>query len=374
LWCNSTFPLLQKKLRPGTHMSAPQVLNAAFGANEPAVASAGGAANGGALGELLLLATGSKHIAGVGSGHPGFALGAAGGDIADLDSPSRAEKSLGILTSKFVELLQEAPNGVIDLKTAADMLAVRQKRRIYDITNVLEGIGLIEKNSKNMIRWKGDGPRSNSVEIARKLEGIRGELSALEMEEGQLDEHTSNIEQSLKGLVEQSRQNADLAYVTSADLKSMPVFANQTLIALKAPSKSQLVVPDSTAEQGAADRYSMYLRSKSGPIDAMLVCDSDAPGEDGGTGAVDGGGGGAAQSVDDDPMSSAMLLQLLRSSPSKRSMDRVNTKRLRTDRTGTLVRLSPPPLASDYVYNLEETEGIADLYPIDDFGSAAAKA
>ena len=225
-----------------------------------------------------------------------------------------------------------------------------------------------------MIRWKGDGPRSNSVEIARKLEGIRGELSALEMEEGQLDEHTSNIEQSLKGLVEQSRQNADLAYVTSADLKSMPVFANQTLIALKAPSKSQLVVPDSTAEQGAADRYSMYLRSKSGPIDAMLVCDSDAPGEDGGTGAVDGGGGGAAQSVDDDPMSSAMLLQLLRSSPSKRSMDRVNTKRLRTDRTGTLVRLSPPPLASDYVYNLEETEGIADLYPIDDFGSAAAKA
>jgi hypothetical protein len=30
-----------------------------------------------------------------------------------------------------------------------------QKRRIYDITNVLEGIGLIEKTSKNKIRWKG---------------------------------------------------------------------------------------------------------------------------------------------------------------------------------------------------------------------------
>jgi|TARA_B100001142_G_scaffold242982_1_gene242128 sugar-specific transcriptional regulator TrmB len=29
-----------------------------------------------------------------------------------------------------------------------------QKRRIYDITNVLEGIGLIEKKSKNNIRWK----------------------------------------------------------------------------------------------------------------------------------------------------------------------------------------------------------------------------
>lgn len=37
---------------------------------------------------------------------------------------------------------------------AADTLNVRQKRRIYDITNVLEGIGLIEKRNKNCIKWK----------------------------------------------------------------------------------------------------------------------------------------------------------------------------------------------------------------------------
>ena len=35
---------------------------------------------------------------------------------------------------------------------AAKQLKV-QKRRIYDITNVLEGIRLIEKNSKNHVRW-----------------------------------------------------------------------------------------------------------------------------------------------------------------------------------------------------------------------------
>lgn len=73
-----------------------------------------------------------------------------------LEPPSggRSEKSLGILTAKFVALLQEAKDGVLDIKAAADQLEVRQKRRIYDITNVLEGIGLIEKNSKNLIRWK----------------------------------------------------------------------------------------------------------------------------------------------------------------------------------------------------------------------------
>lgn len=42
----------------------------------------------------------------------------------------------------------------VDLNDAAKRLNV-QKRRIYDITNVLEGIGLIEKTIKNKIKWKG---------------------------------------------------------------------------------------------------------------------------------------------------------------------------------------------------------------------------
>ena len=37
---------------------------------------------------------------------------------------------------------------------AADTLQVKQKRRIYDITNVLEGVELVEKKSKNSIQWK----------------------------------------------------------------------------------------------------------------------------------------------------------------------------------------------------------------------------
>jgi len=36
---------------------------------------------------------------------------------------------------------------------ATEVLEVKQKRRIYDITNVLEGIGLIEKKTKNSIKW-----------------------------------------------------------------------------------------------------------------------------------------------------------------------------------------------------------------------------
>uniref|UniRef100_A0A3Q0R8D9 E2F transcription factor 4 n=1 Tax=Amphilophus citrinellus TaxID=61819 RepID=A0A3Q0R8D9_AMPCI len=112
----------------------------------------------------------------------------------------RHEKSLGLLTTKFVTLLQEAKDGVLDLKAAADTLAVRQKRRIYDITNVLEGIGLIEKKSKNSIQWKGVGPGCNTREIADKLIDLKAELDDLALREHELDQQRVWVQQSIKNL------------------------------------------------------------------------------------------------------------------------------------------------------------------------------
>jgi transcription factor E2F3 len=78
-----------------------------------------------------------------------------------------------LLTKKFVTLIEQADEGTIDLNRAAESLQV-QKRRIYDITNVLEGIGLIEKKSKNNIQWKALGSSSTSGEDANAdLTGLR---------------------------------------------------------------------------------------------------------------------------------------------------------------------------------------------------------
>jgi transcription factor E2F3 len=40
----------------------------------------------------------------------------------------------------------------LDLNEAVEVLKV-QKRRIYDITNVLEGIEYVHKTHKNTIKW-----------------------------------------------------------------------------------------------------------------------------------------------------------------------------------------------------------------------------
>lgn len=73
--------------------------------------------------------------------------------LAARPEKTRYDTSLGLLTKKFLNLLQSSPDGVIDLNKASEHLSV-QKRRIYDITNVLEGIGILEKKSKNNIQWR----------------------------------------------------------------------------------------------------------------------------------------------------------------------------------------------------------------------------
>ena len=84
-------------------------------------------------------------------------------NIYHAQSRARLENSLGELTRKFIQLIRDSKDNLsVDLNEAAGQLNV-QKRRIYDITNVLEGIGLIEKTIKNKIRWKGG--EINDLEI-----------------------------------------------------------------------------------------------------------------------------------------------------------------------------------------------------------------
>ncbi|GMP93136.1 hypothetical protein CsSME_00043097 [Camellia sinensis var. sinensis] len=67
--------------------------------------------------------------------------------------PCCYDSSLGLVTKKFIYLIKHAEDSILDLNKAADTLEV-QKSHIYDISNDLEGIGLIEKKLKNRIRWK----------------------------------------------------------------------------------------------------------------------------------------------------------------------------------------------------------------------------
>ncbi|XP_067905853.1 transcription factor E2F4 isoform X1 [Heterodontus francisci] len=183
-------------------------------------------------------------------------------------TPSRHEKSLGLLTTKFVSLLQEAKDGVLDLKVAADTLAVRQKRRIYDITNVLEGIGLIEKKSKNSIQWKGVGPGCNTREIADKLIDLKAEIEDLDRREQELDQQRVWVQQSIQNVTDDI-ENSRLAYVTHEDM--CRCFKGDTLLAIQAPSGTHLEVPIPERGLNGQKKYQIHLKSTTGPINVLLV-------------------------------------------------------------------------------------------------------
>lgn len=63
----------------------------------------------------------------------------------------RTDHSLGLHTQRFVELLYRSADGCMNLNDASVALRIK-KRRLYDITNVLEGACIIRKISKNIVQ------------------------------------------------------------------------------------------------------------------------------------------------------------------------------------------------------------------------------
>ena len=156
------------------------------------------------------------------------------------------------------------------LSTPKTPLPQVQKRRIYDITNVLEGIGLIDKQSKNHVVWRGtpvdaDGtpaPAGTPATAASAAaivgssggddgDGVTSEEASLETVVASLEADAASLE-AVRASIEEAvaRLAADPAarerlYVTTDDIASLPLAATgDTVFAVTAPQGTALVVPD----------------------------------------------------------------------------------------------------------------------------------
>ena len=114
----------------------------------------------------------------------------AGGGDGGGRSESRKDKSLGLLSQRFLQLFLTADSSVLSLEEAAQLLlgaeagdAAKLKtkvRRLYDIANVLVSLQLIEKvhvdSRKPVFRWIGAAGGADPV--ATPLEAIPPPLAA----------------------------------------------------------------------------------------------------------------------------------------------------------------------------------------------------
>ncbi|XP_070760125.1 transcription factor E2F4-like [Enoplosus armatus] len=320
----------------------------------------------------------------------------------------RSLRSLNVLATRFVGLLQEAEGGVLDLKDAVRLLAVGQKRRIYDITNVLEGVGLIVKMSKSIVKWKGTLPGENAHELHNRMIELKSELEDLEQKEYMLDQQRFWVEQSIRNTTEDC---SNLTYVNHEDICNC--FSGHTLLAVRAPFGTQLDVPIPKAVQSSPAKYQIHLKSINGPIDVVLL-NKHSVGSDPVVLPVPPSeeilrNAKSAMCTSDETESSiapcqasanstrsrrtAMeYMRLLQSSPfvkaepnrtdaselqdlSKELGDLLHptkeimnadmiTKLMASEVFSPLLRLSPPPSEHEYVYNLDESEGLCDLFDI----------
>jgi hypothetical protein len=196
---------------------------------------------------------------------------------------------------------------VLDLNVAAETLHT-QKRRVYDITNVLEGIGLIEKQTKNKIKWTGVSKYglSTAAEVRTRLfppaggapsaatnatgtnaDGSAGATAATTADAATASTTTAPLagggggvpdvplavsvsssaapdDAELRALLSEEAHldadiellqqslrdmadnptNAQLGFVTYDDIRMLPRLRGETIMAIKAPPGTRLRVPD----------------------------------------------------------------------------------------------------------------------------------
>ncbi|XP_063170665.1 transcription factor E2F6 [Candoia aspera] len=174
----------------------------------------------------------------------------------------RYDGSLVQLTRRFMDLVKAAPEGVLDLNEVSRLLGVR-KRRVYDITNVLDGIHLVQKRSKNLIQWVGSDIK-HITKRTPEQQKLRDELCDLTTMEEALDELIKDCAHQLFDLTD-DKENARLAYVTYQDIHNIQTFQEQIIIAIKAPEGTKMEVPPPKE-----DCIKVHVRSTEGPIDVYL--------------------------------------------------------------------------------------------------------
>uniref|UniRef100_A0A673MU18 Si:ch211-160f23.5 n=1 Tax=Sinocyclocheilus rhinocerous TaxID=307959 RepID=A0A673MU18_9TELE len=200
--------------------------------------------------------------------------------------------------------------------------------------------------------------------IGCSTSALKKELSELDRQEKALDDLIQSSSTWLRELTEhKDNQRYPFRYVTYQDIRTISSLKDQTVIAVKAPSETKLEVPE--ASEGSLQ---IYLKSKNGPIEVYLCpeecLDYASPVKNATTPRKDYPQTPSATTpsvfppgILDLPPS---LLQI--------TEDQLPGMAFTSDASGPFVNFSPQLSHDDYLWGLEDGEGVSDLFDTYDLG------
>lgn len=167
-------------------------------------------------------------------------------------SNKESKQTLVDLTRNFIEYLKSAGGADIDLAKAEKVLGA-SKRRLYDISNVLSGVGLIERCGKARVKWIG---RSQGTDdIHRVLEERERELDSL-----------INIADGCLTELSKSQAFQMNAWITEEDVAALNPDGNVNLFALRGPpSMTMKVFPQDDGD------YRLVCMADDGKIEMVQI-------------------------------------------------------------------------------------------------------
>ena len=115
-----------------------------------------------------------------------------------VKNPKIAKKSLKILTLKFIDYIFENNfKTELNLQNLSQNLNIK-KRRLYDLTNVLEGIGYLKKYKKNIMEINPDFLRQILILKTKQIIKLENRLIPKDKQENknEVEQNEKNYEEN----------------------------------------------------------------------------------------------------------------------------------------------------------------------------------
>ena len=191
---------------------------------------------------------------------------------------NKQENSLGQLTRNFLQYIKKKGRVNININDLVKDLNVK-KRRIYDITNVLQGIGYIEKNGKNEIIWtKSYNNQTNISNMDSVPENYLSNYNNLKQKLEELKKEDKEIEDELNKYREEfndiskKKDFPKYGYITFDDMTNLSKNDKLDFMIIKATKGTVINVIDDEESKKA---YTKIEKNKEEKL-IQLFDDSDS--------------------------------------------------------------------------------------------------